>query len=211
MAERAMSGVELQAWQRRASPFARLAFVVYVVLVVYASLAPWSGWRDLGISAFAYLSAPWPKHVTQFDVIVNVLGYLPFGALGVLAVHPRVRPLLAVAGVALAGVILSGAIEALQTFVPRRIASQVDLLANGVGALAGAWLTAPFAPALIDRGRLLQLRARWFSRHASPLLVLLALWWFAQIYPTPMLFAFGSSDGGLLETARDLGFGLPAR
>ncbi|HEU0202464.1 MAG TPA: hypothetical protein VFR86_18790, partial [Burkholderiaceae bacterium] len=47
--------------------------------------------------------------------------------------------------------------------------------------------------------------------HASPLLVLLALWWFAQIYPTPMLFAFGSSDGGLLETARDLGFGLPAR
>jgi hypothetical protein len=99
----------------------------------------------------------------------------------------------------------------LQTFVPRRIASQVDLLTNSAGALLGAWLTAPLAPALIDRGRLLQLRARWFSRDASALLVLLALWWVAQVYPAPMLFAFGGSDGWLLEIARDIGIGLPAR
>lgn len=186
-------------WQRRASPLARTALLAYGVLVVYAGLAPWSGWRDLGVSPFAYLSSPVPRHITAFDLIVNVLGYLPFGALLVLALHPRVRGVAALALATAASVLLSGSIEALQNYLPQRVASNIDLATNSAGGLLGALLVLPFAPGLIDRGRLVQLRARWFTRESSVLLVVLALWPAAQAAPAAMLFANGRLfDGAAL-------------
>lgn len=195
----------------RASPLARLACLVYAVLIVYASLAPWSGWRDLGVGPLAYLGAPWPSHVTRFDVVVNVLGYLPFGALAVLALHPRVRGAAAVAIAVLAGAFLAGSIEALQTYLPRRIASNVDLLTNLAGTMIGAGLAAWRAESLIDRGRLQQLRTAWFERDSTIALVLLSLWPLAQMRPVPMLFGLGPGDGVLLDTARAVLAWLPAR
>ncbi len=83
-------------WHSRSSPLARAACATYALLLLYAGLAPWSGWRDLGLNPFAYLSAPIPAHVTNFDLVVNVLAYLPFGALLVFALHPAKRGLTAV-------------------------------------------------------------------------------------------------------------------
>jgi VanZ family protein len=179
------------AWTRRASPLARALAVAYLALVVYVSLAPWSGWRDIGVGAFAYLSAPLPRYLTGFDLVVNVLGYLPMGALAVLALHPRVRGAAAAALATLACVLLSGAMEALQTFLPSRIASSIDLATNSAGALAGALLAARYASSLIDHGRLVELRARWFRRDASVPLTLIALWPLAQVHPGTMLFGNG--------------------
>ena len=190
--DRASPLIDPKPWQRRASPLARGALLAYAVLIVYAGLAPWSGWRDLGVSAFAYLASPLPRHVTAFDLIVNIVGYLPFGALAVLALHPRLRGLPALAVAGLAGLLLAGSIEALQTYLPRRVASNLDLATNACGAVLGASLVLPFAESLIDRGRLAQLRARWFTREASMLLVVLALWPAAQTAPAPMLFANGA-------------------
>jgi VanZ family protein len=199
------------ARQRRASPLARLACLAYAVLIVYASLAPWTGWRDLGVGPFAYLGAPWPSHVTRFDIAVNVLGYLPFGAFAVLALHPRVRGVAAVAIALAVGALLAGSIEALQTYLPRRIASNVDLLANLGGTLIGATLAAWRAASLIDRGRLQQVRAAWFQHDTAIALLLLALWPLAQMHPVPMLFGLGPSDGVMLEAAREFVSWLPAR
>ena len=61
--------VSAKPWHARSSPLARGALVVYVLLVLYSGLAPWSGWRDLGVAPFAYLTAPVPRHVTTFDVL----------------------------------------------------------------------------------------------------------------------------------------------
>ena len=72
----------------RASPLARILLLVYVLLVAYASLYPFEGWRAVGLSPFAYLSAPWPRYVTAFDVVVNVAGYVPYGFLAVAALRP---------------------------------------------------------------------------------------------------------------------------
>jgi len=179
------------AWPRRASPLARGALLAYTVLIAYASLAPWSGWRDLGLSPWAFLASPVPRHVTTFDLIVNVAGYVPFGALAVLALHPRLRGAGALGASAAAALLLSGSIEALQTYLPRRVASNLDLATNLCGAVLGAALALPFASRLIDRGRLAQLRSRWFTRESSPLLLVLALWPAAQTAPAPMLFANG--------------------
>ncbi len=195
--------------QRRASPLARAAWPAYAALIVYASLAPWSGWRDLGVSPWAFLTAPLPRYITGFDVAVNVAGYAPFGAIGVLALHPRLRGARAVLVAALAGVLLSAGIEALQTYLPRRIASNVDFAANGAGAALGALVAAPFAEALMDRGRLAQLRAQWFAPDATTALLLLACWPLAQIHAGPMLFGLGEAQSTLDAVAGFFGVAAP--
>jgi VanZ family protein len=183
--------MSLKPWQRRPSPFARQALLGYVLLVVYGSLYPFSGWQDLGIGPFGYLTEPLPQYLTAFDVVTNVLGYLALGALTVLAVYPRLRGPLAVAAGMLLGALLSGVLEAIQTYLPTRVASNLDLASNTLGALLGAAIMAPATSALLDRGLLRRLRFIWFERHASVLLVLVALWPFAQMFPTPYLFGTG--------------------
>jgi VanZ family protein len=181
----------LKHWQRRPSALSRQALAVYTVLVVYGSLYPFSGWRTLGISPFAYLTDPLPQYLTAFDVITNVLGYMPFGALAVLALYPRWRGALA-AGVAfIGGAMLSGSMEAVQTYLPTRVASNLDLAANALGALLGAALTAPATSMLLDRGLLRRMRFMWFERDAAYMIGLSGLWPFAAMYPAPFLFAVG--------------------
>jgi VanZ family protein len=204
--------LDARPWLRRSSPLARLACLAYTFLIVYASLTPWSGWRDLGVSAFAYLSASWPERIVRFDVGVNVLGYLPFGMLVVLSLHPRTRGVPAVLTALAAGVLLSMCVEALQTFLPRRVSSNVDLLANICGTIIGAVFGAWRAEALIDRGRLLQLRFAWFDRESAIALILLGLWPVTQINAVSMLFAMGPTDASLLDWAHEQGLTwLPAR
>ena len=117
---------------------ARQALVLYTALIVYGSWYPFSGWRSLGLGPFAYLSDPMPQYLTAFDVVTNVLGYMPFGALMVLALYPRWRGTLAVALAFVLGGLLSGVMEAVQTYLPTRVASNLDLAANALGALLGA-------------------------------------------------------------------------
>lgn len=196
-------------WQRRASPLARAALVVWAMLIVYASLAPWSGWRDLGVSPLAYLTAPLPRWITGFDLAVNLLAYLPLGALALLAQHPHRRGLPAVLMATLAGALLAGFIEAVQTYLPTRVPSILDLASNTLGAAAGALLATPFTAALIDRGRLAQLRARWLVRDAAPALLLIALWPLAQIHAGSMLFGNGRAYGTVSDLLDLAGSKLP--
>jgi VanZ family protein len=177
----------------RESPLARLLFVVYALLVVYASLYPLTGWRDEGLSAFAYLTAPPPRYVTAFDVVANLIGYLPYGFLCVLALYPRLRGPYALGAAALSGAALSLLMEAAQSFLPTRVPSNLDVACNLAGALAGAALGVRLASWLLDGGPLKRLRARAFlPGHAADLgLVLLALWLFTQLNPAMLLFGAG--------------------
>jgi len=195
----------LSLLHRRASPMARAACFVYGLLLAYSGWAPWTGWRDLGIDAFAYLFAPLPRYITTFDLLVNVLAYFPLGALIVLALYPRLRGIAAVTLATVGGMLLSALIEAGQTYLPTRISSNVDLLTNTAGALTGAVLASILAEALIDRGRLAELRHRWFERDATIVLIALALWPAAQIYPEPMLFGNGDLRNSLEPLVRALG------
>src|SRR2546430_17675781 len=76
-------------WQP--STLARYLFAAYVPLVIYASLDPFSGWRDRGLPPFAFLAAPFPRPIPVFDVVANIIGYIPLGFLAVLAVYPWLR------------------------------------------------------------------------------------------------------------------------
>jgi VanZ family protein len=206
----ASTPLDAKPWHARRSPLARGACIVYAMLLLYSGLAPWSGWRNLGVGPFAYLDAPLPRHVTTFDLFVNVLAYLPLGALIVLACHPRVRGAAVTALALAAGALLSGAIEALQTYLPRRVPSNVDLVTNTAGALVGALITAPFASSLIDRGRLAELRMRWFERRHSAVLLLVALWPITRVYPEPMLFGSGDMRDAFGDFVAAFGGSWPA-
>lgn len=188
----------------RGSPLARLLFLVYALLVVYASLYPLAGWRDHGLSPFEFLFAPWPRYVLAFDVAADVLGYLALGALAVLALDARVRPGAAVLAATLGGAALSLTLEALQTYLPSRVPSSIDVLANAVGALAGALLGLAAAPWTRS---LHGWRARYFlpGAQAELGLALLGLWIFMQLNPAMLLFG-----GGDLRHLFSGGFG-PAR
>jgi VanZ family protein len=174
----------------RGSPLARLLFAVYALLVVYASLHPLRGWRDHGLLPFEFLLAPWPRHVVLFDVAADVVGYAVLGALAVFAWHPRLRRGRAVLAATALGLALSIVLESVQTYLPARVASNVDVLCNTAGALAGALAglaLAPLSPAL--RG--------WRSRLFLPGVLsdlgvaLLGLWLFMQLNPAMLLFGGG--------------------
>ena len=172
---------------------ARVLFAVYVVLTAYASLYPAEGWRDTGLSPFAYLSAPWPRQVYRFDIVVNILGYVPLGFLAAAALRPRLGgvPAFAVAVAAALGVTL--VLEALQSYIPARFASNLDVLSNLAGAALGAAAGVRYAGWLIEEGPLRRWRERTFQPGAKVDmgLVLIGLWLFAQLNPTTLLFTGG--------------------
>ena len=68
---------------------ATLLALVYAALVLYASLYPFDGWRWPPGQALATLALlPTALHQSAFDVVSNLLGYLPLGALLLFAARP---------------------------------------------------------------------------------------------------------------------------
>jgi VanZ family protein len=176
---------------RRGSPVARASLAAYLLLILYASWYPFSGWRDSGLPLLGFVNLTPQQYWTGFDVIVNIVGYMPLGVLMVLSLYPRVRGIWAVLLAAVGGVLVSGAMEAVQNYLPSRVPSNLDFFTNSAGCLVGAVLGALWARTLLDQSRLFRLRIRWFAPHASQGLVLLALWPLAQIYPQGYLFGHG--------------------
>jgi VanZ family protein len=173
------------------STFARAGLAIYALLIVYASWYPFSGWHNNGLSLFAWLSSPLPHYWTLFDLATNVIGYLPFGLLMVFALHPRVTGLPAILLTLVAGALLSGAMEAVQTYLPSRVPSNLDLMTNAAGALIGAIAGVLLSRAFLQQSPMLALRRDWFTPEAGRGLIVLGLWPLAQIYPQSYLFGHG--------------------
>jgi VanZ family protein len=175
------------------SPLVRYLLLAYVLLIVYASLYPFSGWRDQGVNAFAYLGGALPRYITAFDLVTNLAAYVPLGFLALLALHPLLRGALAFIAAGFAGCLLSLTLEALQTYLPSRIPSNLDLATNALGVFAGAGLALRFGIGLLGSGRIYALRHRWFrlGQQYDLGLVLLALWLFTQLNPETLLFGNG--------------------
>ena len=173
------------------SVFARGGLVFYVFLIVYASWYPFSGWRSNGLPLTAFLFAPLPYYWTKFDLLTNIVGYMPLGVLLVFSMYPRLRGVWAALLACVIGALVSTAMEAGQNFLPSRVPSNLDLLTNAAGVALGALGGALLTPAFLERSRLLALRSRWFLHEASRGLIVLALWPLAQVYPQGYLFGHG--------------------
>jgi VanZ family protein len=177
----------------RGSALARFLLAVYVLLIAYATLYPLAGWRDPGVPLLGFVAAPLPRYITFFDVAVNFLGYLPYGLLCVLVVHPRPGGAAAAWVAIITGSVLSLSLETAQNFLPARIPSNLDVVANVAGVAAGALAGVFFSPALLGGGPLQRLRAEALApgTAADLGLTLLGLWLFAQLNPAMLLFGTG--------------------
>ena len=161
-----------------------------ICLLVYASLYPFSDWRNQGISPFRFLTAPWPKYWTGFDVATNIAGYVPMGFLLALSALRSGRVRWAVTVAALGAGLLSLCMETLQSYLPSRVPSNVDLALNTLGA----WLGACVAWGLEKMGVInhwSRFRARWLALDARGALVLLALWPVALLFPASVPLGLG--------------------
>lgn len=129
----------------------------------------------------------------RFDVAANVLGYVPVGLLCVAALHPRLKGVAAAAVALSGGVALSICLEAAQSYLPTRIASNLDVVANGAGTALGAAIGLRIAPWMLEHGPYRRWRASGFLPGAGVDLglVLLALWLFLQLNPATLLFGAG--------------------
>ena len=164
--------------------------VVYGLAIVFASLQPFGDWIAPPHDAPFWLFSPGRVRAPRFDVIANLLAYLPFGAF-VALVPRRAVPWRRVALGTLAGFATSFAMESLQAWIPPRDANVVDLVSNTLGALAGAAIAAAIARRPEARARLTRWRRELFLPGVlgDVGIALLALWLAAQVNPAIPLFA----------------------
>ena len=176
--------------------------VGYTLLVAYASLYPFRTRRGLVDGAFSFILAPWPRYYTFFDLLVNVLAYVPLGFLLALTALPWMATRWAALVATLAGAGLSLALETAQGFIPGRVSSNLDLLTNGLGAMVGALLAVTTGTRWVLSGNLYRIRQNMFLPGALIDLgfVVLLLWLFTQLNPEVWLFGNGDFRGLLQET-----------
>lgn len=110
--------------------------MVYVLLLIYGTWFPLSGWDWSlgGISGF--LSIDMFERTTRSDLIINLLVYMPFGLLVTLRLTGSGLSKLLVA--TLLGSLLSTGLEFGQTYLPNRVTSLADIILNTTGTLTGA-------------------------------------------------------------------------
>lgn len=161
----------------------------YVLMIMYASLSPFVGWRDQGLAFTDVLTAPLWLTYSAMDTLVNVLAYVPLGMLLALTLVERFGKLRGVLLSLLAGTLLSAGLEYLQMYLPARTSSNLDMLTNATGTLAGALVASRIASSAWFAA-LTQWRKTRVRRGAGVDfgLALGALWMFAQVNPSlPML------------------------
>jgi VanZ family protein len=182
----------------RGAALMRALALAFVVAVAFATLWPMGDWRLRASGPFAFLAGGLPRWWTWFDVLSNATAYAVLGLLLTLGFLQRATPWRATLAVAAFGSLLSLSLEAAQAYLPNRVPSLLDWLANSGGALAGAWLGATLNRAAQRGDRVaVPVRERWYEQGPPMGWVLLILWVAAQLVPQRLLFATGHVEPSL--------------
>ncbi len=163
---------------------------IYGLAIAYASLQPFGPWMAPPPDTPYFLLATKLPRFTRFDILANVLAYVPLGFFLSLVRHrqaPWGRFALALAG----GAALSFVLESLQMLLPSRVASVMDLMSNTVGSTFGGAFGVMFAHAPGARRAIREVRHRWFLEGACGDLglSLVLVWLVVQVNPGIPLFA----------------------
>src|SRR5258708_29260432 len=161
------------------------AALAYAALIAYGSLYPFTGWTAEGVKLFAFLSPQWSGHLSRADVVTNVLAYMPLGLLLTCWWRVRGSTLGAIAVPTLIAAFLSFAMEFSQQFLPARIASFSDLIANTLGAVIGTSLAGFMRQESLPWAMIMRRRERWFrpGRLVDLGLIAIGLWTLSQLTP----------------------------
>ncbi len=110
---------------------------VYVLFVSYCALVPFDQWDFNRPMDFQRIFVGWQNHILTFDIIQNLLLYIPFGFFLVFAFKTKriVTPLLLTFGICL---LVSFILECMQSFIPVRVPSALDIVLNTLSGVLGA-------------------------------------------------------------------------
>lgn len=169
--------------------------LVYACIIVYASLYSATAWQDRGLDIFFFFEGRWPRYWTRQDAWFNVLAYAPLGFLLTLSPSHRRWPWARVLVPFVIGFLLSASLEALQTFIPGRVSSSLDLMFNTAGTLLGSAVALFLGPKLYNLGGELRKQLGVQRLNAETGFLLLWLWLFAQISPETVFFGLGDLRG----------------
>lgn len=175
--------------------------LMYGLIIVHLSLYPYSGWRHIGIGPWEYLTGPWiPVHqsVLWGDIAVNILAYIPLGfllVLGIAELPARTERLIA----PLLALCLSFGLEAVQTWLPTRVPSKMDVLTNFSGAIIGAALASVLLARQSLAYKLNQTLNRWLMHRAWLGIGLICLWLVSLLPPRQPNFVIGLWLGNVTD------------
>jgi VanZ family protein len=179
--------------------------LLYALAIVFASLQPFSPWVAPEPGTRYFLAAPWPQYWTRFDVIANVVAYVPFGLF--LGLIPRRQTAARQLAAAIAGgAALSLAMETAQMYLPPRDASTLDLLSNTAGVAAGGILAVLLARSVRTRRAIVAFRDRGFlpGKVGDMGLALMVIWLAVQVNPGIPLFAVTFDPSFRTDPAADI-------
>ena len=174
---------------------------VWILLLAYASLYPFAPLRPPGPDAVSSAFASSLRYVSAFDVTVNVLAYVPLGVLACRYFRRDggdVGP--AIAKAIAFGTAFSFSMETAQLFIPGRISSIYDTLANAAGTALGALAYAePFhsmaTKPLGEKRDAYVVPGNWGDAG----LVLVGVWLIAQLNPALPFFGAGNIVGSGID------------
>ena len=184
-----------QSWLARARRKPLMLSLVYACIIAYASLYSSTAWQDRGLDIFAFLEGRWPRYWTWQDAWFNVIAYVPLGFLLTLSPAHRTWPWARVLLPLGLGLLLSASLEALQTFIPGRVSSGLDLVLNTAGTLLGILLALFSGPRLLAFSGELRRQMAVHRLSAETGITLLWFWLFAQISPETVFFGLGDLRG----------------
>lgn len=128
MADLSSGGVRIR--RERLATLARFWWALLCAFIIYGSLGTWN-FHERGIWEPTLVSLP--------DVIINILIYLAFGALGALALRDTYQGhwLRLVIRLAVLAVLFSAVNEVFQLYTIDRVASLTDIVSAAIGAFGG--------------------------------------------------------------------------
>ena len=167
-----------------------VAGLLYACGILVISLTPFADWRFIPEAPWEFLFLPWPRYWTGFDVMVNILAYIPFGLLIGRSFSLRLRSrdwrtIKSLVLTLLVGTLLSLLLEGLQTYIPSRRPQLLDVLANGTGTVIGAFLAGAYARS----------RSGFYLAETHPVeiggVMLMGMWLLSQAAPQQVWLALG--------------------
>lgn len=176
---------------------------LFIGLIVYASLHPFTGWRWQEPPSSRWFMLPWPHYKDWFDIYANFVGYAPLGLLWCIA---RLRDGRAFTWSAVESAlvcsVLSYTMEVIQHTLPTRVPSALDWVLNTAGGASGTVV------ALIAQQRgwidsLRARRARWLLPHSGNGQALLLLWPLGLLFPPAVPFGMGQVWSRLIDALGD--------
>jgi len=155
----------------------RKLWIAFVLLATYVSIYPFNfQFRPINAETLRAFLESWHNMTSRGDILGNVVLFVPFGILGMLAAKPGTQNLRRLVFVCLLGTVFAFALQVAQLYLPSRDQALQDVFWNLLGTVVGATL------GMVAGGYLLSSAARAREVRAVPW-ALIASWLFYRLIP----------------------------